>query len=123
MGGWCADAGGCEAGGSELSAAHGSFPRQFPASGTCAFWERGFAGQFGKLEVVELKWHVGGCVDAQLCSGVDESAVGACAQLVFAPVDVVLSEDIPLLPSGFCVSPIDTSVAVRWLCVGEGSRG
>jgi homeobox-leucine zipper protein len=43
---------------------------------------------------------------------VDESAVGACAQLVFAPVDVALSEDIPLLPSGFCVSPIDTSAAV-----------
>ena len=53
----------------------------------------------------------------QLCSGVDESAVGACAQLVFAPVDMALAEDIPLLPSGFCVSPIDTGAAVRGRCV------
>ncbi len=60
----------------------------------------------------------------QLCSGVDENAVGACAQLVFAPVDVGLSEDIPLLPSGFCVSPIDTSVTVRaGAAVGVGDGG
>jgi hypothetical protein len=35
MVGWCADAGGCEAGGSQLSAAYGAFTRHFSASGTC----------------------------------------------------------------------------------------
>ncbi|KAG0581145.1 hypothetical protein M758_4G231900 [Ceratodon purpureus] len=77
------------------------------------------SGEHGEmLEVVKLEGHSSvqhmvlsrDSFLLQLCSGVDESAVGACAQLVFAPVDVGLSEDIPLLPSGFCVSPIDTSV-------------
>jgi len=48
----------------------------------------------------------------QLCSGVDENAVGACAQLVFAPVDVAVSDDVPLLPSGFRVIPLDCSLVV-----------
>jgi hypothetical protein len=43
----------------------------------------------------------------QLCSGVDESAPGACAQLVFAPIDESFSDDAPLLPSGFRVIPLD----------------
>jgi homeobox-leucine zipper protein len=43
----------------------------------------------------------------QLCSGIDENAVGVCSQLVFAPVDVTLSDDVPLLPSGFRVIPLD----------------
>ncbi|CAN1290261.1 Homeobox-leucine zipper protein HOX32 [Linum perenne] len=43
----------------------------------------------------------------QLCSGVDESAVGACAQLVFAPIDESFADDAPLLPSGFHVIPLD----------------
>jgi homeobox-leucine zipper protein len=45
----------------------------------------------------------------QLCSGIEESAIGACAQLVFAPMDATVSEDIPLLPSGFRVIPVDNN--------------
>lgn len=44
----------------------------------------------------------------QLCSGVDENAVGACAQLVFAPIDESFADDAPLLPSGFRVIPLDS---------------
>uniref|UniRef100_A0ACD5XLQ3 Uncharacterized protein n=1 Tax=Avena sativa TaxID=4498 RepID=A0ACD5XLQ3_AVESA len=44
----------------------------------------------------------------QLCSGVDENASGACAQLVFAPIDESFADDAPLLPSGFRVIPLDT---------------
>lgn len=43
----------------------------------------------------------------QLCSGVDENAVGACAQLVFAPIDESFADEAPLLPSGFRVIPLD----------------
>lgn len=43
----------------------------------------------------------------QLCSGVDENAAGACAQLVFAPIDESCADDAPLLPSGFRVIPLD----------------
>ena len=43
----------------------------------------------------------------QLCSGVDENAGGACAQLVFAPIDESFADDAPLLPSGFRVIPLD----------------
>lgn len=50
----------------------------------------------------------------QLCSGIDENAVGACAQLVFAPVDVAISDDVPLLPSGFRVIPLDSNVCVTY---------
>ncbi|CAM6002584.1 unnamed protein product [Sphagnum balticum] len=46
----------------------------------------------------------------QLCSGIDKNAVGVCSQLVFAPVDVTLSDDDPLLPSGFCVIPLDCHI-------------
>ncbi|XP_024390752.1 homeobox-leucine zipper protein HOX32 isoform X2 [Physcomitrium patens] len=78
-----------------------------------------YSGESGEiLEVVKVEGHSSvqhmvlsrDTFLLQLCSGVDESAVGACAQLVFAPVDVALADDIPLLPSGFCVSPIDTNV-------------
>lgn len=44
----------------------------------------------------------------QLCSGVDENAVGSCAQLVFAPIDESFADDAPLLPSGFRVIPLDS---------------
>ncbi|XP_049931196.1 homeobox-leucine zipper protein HOX32 isoform X2 [Nymphaea colorata] len=44
----------------------------------------------------------------QLCSGVDENAVGACAQLVFAPIDESFADDAPLLPSGFRVIPLES---------------
>ena len=43
----------------------------------------------------------------QLCSGIDENAVGASAQLVFAPIDESFADDAPLLPSGFRVIPLD----------------
>lgn len=53
-----------------------------------------------------------GNIFEQLCSGIEEGAVGAGAQLVFAPIDAAVSEDIPLLPSGFRVIPVDSSVVV-----------
>nr|ABD75307.1 class III homeodomain-leucine zipper protein C3HDZ2 [Ginkgo biloba] len=46
----------------------------------------------------------------QLCSGVDENAVGACAELVFAPIDASFADNAPLLPSGFRVIPLDSGV-------------
>nr|QOQ51219.1 class III HD-Zip protein [Picea abies] len=46
----------------------------------------------------------------QLCSGIDENAVGACAELVFAPIDASLADSSPLLPSGFRVIPLDSGM-------------
>ncbi|XP_024399219.1 homeobox-leucine zipper protein HOX32 isoform X2 [Physcomitrium patens] len=78
--------------------------------------------QFGEqgefLEVVKLEGHSAvqhsvlsrDSFLLQLCSGIEEGAVGAGAQLVFAPIDAAVSEDIPLLPSGFRVIPVDSSV-------------
>ncbi|XP_022874815.1 homeobox-leucine zipper protein REVOLUTA-like isoform X2 [Olea europaea var. sylvestris] len=43
----------------------------------------------------------------QMCSGVDENTVGACSELVFAPIDEMFPDDAPLLPSGFRVNPLD----------------
>ncbi|NP_001146215.1 putative homeobox/lipid-binding domain family protein [Zea mays] len=48
----------------------------------------------------------------QLCSGIDEDAPGACAQLVFAPIDESFADDAPLLPSGFRVIPLDAKTDV-----------
>ncbi|KDP34935.1 hypothetical protein JCGZ_09223 [Jatropha curcas] len=68
------------------------------------------------LEVVRLEGHAFSPEDValardmyllQLCSGVDENAVGACAQLVFAPIDESFADDALLLPSGFRVIPLD----------------
>ncbi|CAL9751357.1 unnamed protein product [Musa acuminata subsp. burmannicoides] len=68
------------------------------------------------LEVIRLEGHgfnQDDCILSrdmyflQLCSGVDENAVGACAQLVFAPIDESFADDVPLLPSGFRVTPLD----------------
>jgi homeobox-leucine zipper protein len=51
----------------------------------------------------------------QLCSGVDENAAGACAQLVFAPIDESFADDAPLLPSGFRIIPLDAkTVSIVW---------
>ncbi|CAN6540016.1 unnamed protein product [Malus baccata var. baccata] len=44
----------------------------------------------------------------QLCSGVDENAVGTCSELVFAPIDASFSDDAPILPSGFRIIPLDS---------------
>ncbi|KAJ7516863.1 hypothetical protein O6H91_21G002100 [Diphasiastrum complanatum] len=43
----------------------------------------------------------------QLCSEDDEEKSGACAQLVFAPVEAAVSDDMMLLPSGFRLIPLD----------------
>ncbi|CAK9142881.1 unnamed protein product [Ilex paraguariensis] len=68
------------------------------------------------LEVVRLEGHAFSGEDIamsrdmyllQLCSGVDENAADACAQLVFAPMDESFPDDAPLLPSGFRVIPLD----------------
>ncbi|CAJ1962970.1 unnamed protein product [Sphenostylis stenocarpa] len=68
------------------------------------------------LEVVRIEGHAFSPEDVamardmyllQLCSGVDENAIGACAQLVFAPIDESFADDALLLPSGFRVIPLD----------------
>ncbi|XP_057972220.1 homeobox-leucine zipper protein ATHB-14-like isoform X2 [Malania oleifera] len=68
------------------------------------------------LEVVRLEGHAFSPEDValapdmyllQLCSGVDENVGGACAQLVFAPIDETFADDAPLLPSGFRVIPLN----------------
>nr|AWD38917.1 class III homeodomain-leucine zipper protein [Ceratopteris pteridoides] len=43
----------------------------------------------------------------QLCSGLEDKSSGACAQMVFAPIDASVSDDIALIPSGFRVIPLD----------------
>ncbi|KAK2980560.1 hypothetical protein RJ640_006053 [Escallonia rubra] len=69
------------------------------------------------LEVIRLEGHSFGQEDAfisrdihllQLCSGVDENAVGACSELVFAPIDEMFPDNAPLLPSGFRIIPLDS---------------
>nr|AHA42461.1 HD-Zip class III transcription factor [Eucalyptus tereticornis] len=44
----------------------------------------------------------------QMCSGVDENAVGTFAELIFAPIDASFADDAPLLPSGFRIIPLDS---------------
>ncbi|RWR83953.1 Homeobox domain-containing protein [Cinnamomum micranthum f. kanehirae] len=71
----------------------------------------------GFLEVVRLEGHAFTQEEAvlsrdihllQLCSGVDENAVGAFSELVFAPIDESFPDEAPLLPSGFRVIPLDS---------------
>ncbi|KAJ0714307.1 putative transcription factor & lipid binding HD-SAD family [Helianthus annuus] len=45
----------------------------------------------------------------QLCSGVDENAIGTSAELIFAPIDASFTDDAPLLPSGFRIIPINNN--------------
>ncbi|XP_039128931.1 homeobox-leucine zipper protein HOX9 [Dioscorea cayenensis subsp. rotundata] len=68
------------------------------------------------LEVIRLEGQAVGQDDSslsqdihllQLCSGVDENAVGACYQLIFAPIDELFPDDAPILPSGFRVIPLE----------------
>ncbi|KAG9144041.1 hypothetical protein Leryth_013919 [Lithospermum erythrorhizon] len=68
------------------------------------------------LEVIRLEGQPPGQPDAfisrdihllQMCSGIDESAVGACFELLFAPIDEMFPDDAPLLPSGFRIIPLD----------------
>nr|DAA05779.1 TPA_inf: class III HD-Zip protein HDZ33 [Selaginella moellendorffii] len=42
----------------------------------------------------------------QLCSGIEDEDIDGCSQLIFAPVDANLSDDMPLLSSGFRVLPL-----------------
>ncbi|XWS71825.1 hypothetical protein CRYUN_Cryun03dG0171200 [Craigia yunnanensis] len=69
------------------------------------------------LEVVRLEGHSLAPEDAflsrdihllQICSGIDENAVGACSELVFAPIDEMFPDDAPLLPSGFRIIPLQS---------------
>lgn len=69
------------------------------------------------LEVIRLEGHSLGQEDGfmsrdihllQMCSGVDENAVGACSELVFAPIDEMFPDDAPLLPSGFRIIPLES---------------
>ncbi|KAF2284647.1 hypothetical protein GH714_028797 [Hevea brasiliensis] len=69
------------------------------------------------LEVIRLEGHSLLQEDAfvsrdihllQICCGIDENAVGACSELVFAPIDEMFPDDAPLLPSGFRVIPLDS---------------
>ncbi|CAN7038264.1 unnamed protein product [Brassica rapa subsp. trilocularis] len=68
------------------------------------------------LEVVRLEGHSLAQEDAfmsrdvhllQICTGIDENAVGACSELIFAPINEIFPDDAPLVPSGFRVIPID----------------
>ncbi|KAM7279459.1 hypothetical protein ACFE04_006593 [Oxalis oulophora] len=74
------------------------------------------------LEVIRLEGHCLAQEDAfmsrdiqllQICSGIDENAVGACSELVFAPIDEMFPDDGPLLPSGFRIIPLDTKPAEK----------
>ncbi|KAL1197292.1 Homeobox-leucine zipper protein REVOLUTA [Cardamine amara subsp. amara] len=72
------------------------------------------------LEVVRLEGHSLVQEDAfvsrdvhllQICTGIDENAVGACSELVFAPINEMFPDDAPLIPSGFRVIPIDAKTS------------
>ncbi|XVF46339.1 hypothetical protein PTKIN_Ptkin03bG0019200 [Pterospermum kingtungense] len=69
------------------------------------------------LEVVRLEGHSLAQEEAflsrdihllQICSGIDENAVGACSELVFAPIDEMFPDDAPILPSGFRIIPLES---------------
>ncbi|XP_052197438.1 homeobox-leucine zipper protein REVOLUTA isoform X1 [Diospyros lotus] len=69
------------------------------------------------LEVIRLEGHSLTQEDAfmsrgihllQICRGTDENAVGACSELIFAPIDEMFPDDAPLLPSGFRIIPLDS---------------
>ncbi|XP_077243850.1 homeobox-leucine zipper family protein / lipid-binding START domain-containing protein [Tasmannia lanceolata] len=88
------------------------------------------------LEVIRLEGHGFAQEDPilsrdmyllQLCSGVDENAAGSCAQLVFAPIDESFADDVPLLPSGFRVTPLDpktdSPAATRTLDLASALEG
>ncbi|KAF1895242.1 hypothetical protein Lal_00043887 [Lupinus albus] len=72
------------------------------------------------LEVIQIEGHAFPPDDValppdmyllQLCSGVDKNSIGACAQLVFAPIDETFADDAPLLPSGFRVISLAPKMA------------
>ncbi|KAK6152559.1 hypothetical protein DH2020_012198 [Rehmannia glutinosa] len=66
-----------------------------------------YGGQAGKYVAVSRRCDYAGDIFLlQVCNGVDENAVGTCAELIFAPIDASFSDDAPLLPSGFASSPL-----------------
>ncbi|KAK2370826.1 homeobox-leucine zipper protein ATHB-15 [Trifolium repens] len=69
------------------------------------------------LEVIRLEGHSPTQEDSfvsrdvhllQLCTGTDENAVGACSELIFAPIDDMFPEDAPLVPSGFRIALLNS---------------
>ncbi|XP_045801835.1 homeobox-leucine zipper protein REVOLUTA-like [Trifolium pratense] len=69
------------------------------------------------LEVIRLEGHAPAHEDSfvsrdvhllQLCTGIDENAVGACSELIFAPIDDMFPEDAPLVPSGFRIALLNS---------------
>ncbi|KAI4334394.1 hypothetical protein L6164_019092 [Bauhinia variegata] len=69
------------------------------------------------IEVIRLEGHSIAQEDAfvsrdihllQVCGGIDENAVGACSELIFAPIDEMFPDDAPLVPSGFRIIPLDS---------------
>ncbi|KAE8677077.1 Homeobox-leucine zipper protein REVOLUTA [Hibiscus syriacus] len=69
------------------------------------------------LEVIRLEGHSLVQEDAfvsrdihllQICSGIDENAVGVFSELVFAPIDEMFPDDSPLVPSGFRIIPLES---------------
>ncbi|KAJ0808724.1 putative class III homeodomain-leucine zipper family [Helianthus annuus] len=60
------------------------------------------------LEILKDRpsWHHD-CRNLELCNGIDENAVGACSELIFTPIDEMFPNDAPLIPSGFCIIPLD----------------
>ncbi|KAF7823398.1 Homeobox-leucine zipper protein REVOLUTA [Senna tora] len=69
------------------------------------------------IEIIRLEGHSVSQEDAfvsrdihllQICSGIDENAVGACSELIFAPIDETFPDDAPLVPSGFRIIPLDS---------------
>ncbi|XP_038894236.1 homeobox-leucine zipper protein REVOLUTA-like isoform X2 [Benincasa hispida] len=72
------------------------------------------------LEVVRLESHPLAQEDAfmsrdihllQVCTGIDEHAVGACSELVFAPIDEMFPDDAVLLASGFRIIPLHSKTS------------
>ncbi|GMP22657.1 hypothetical protein CsSME_00000580 [Camellia sinensis var. sinensis] len=51
--------------------------------------------------------------DEEICNGVEDNAIGACSELIFAPINSMLRDDAPLLSSGFRVLPLDSTTCHR----------
>ncbi|CAL5365605.1 unnamed protein product [Camellia sinensis] len=49
----------------------------------------------------------------KICNGVEDNAIGACSELIFAPINSMLRDDAPLLSSGFRVLPLDSTTCHR----------
>ncbi|KAI5073334.1 hypothetical protein GOP47_0011347 [Adiantum capillus-veneris] len=49
----------------------------------------------------------------QLCSGLEDTGAGANTQMVFAPIDASISDDVELMPSGFRAIPLEDANVER----------